>query len=949
MQLAAPFVKLPFTFDVAQLTAEISALGEDIWRAHPEGHPGNSAAALLSPHGDPDSDGVAGPMLCTPALASMPYVQQVLAAFDAPMGRARLMRIEGLGHAKRHVDTNYYWFDRMRVHIPIVTHQNVEFICGDESVHMAAGESWIFDTWRLHDVINHVDQPRIHLVADTVGSPSLWRAINNSLGGTGHTPAFVPFRRGGYTPLRVEQFNAPVVMSPGDQASILARLRPDIDAGAPSLVAADRFLQAWRGLWAQYGPNPVEDYEQAIKEFEAELDDHPNESMMANNTDVAFAFRQLLIAPALQKPTERPAARPRPTADPRFAAPVIIISPPRAGSTLLFETLAEAPEVFTIGGESHALIEQIDALNPENKSWASNRLTAEDATVDVAKRLRDAFFGSLRDRNGNPIAPNSQHVRFLEKTPKNALRIPFLRNIFPDARFVYLTRDPRHEIASMIDAWQSGKFVTYPNLPAWTGLPWSLLLVPGWKQLIGRPIAEIAAHQWAITTNAILDDLARLPATQWAIASYEQLVAEPDQEIDRLRTFTGLQVERNPDAPLPLSRYTLTPPDPDKWRFHEAEIEKALPSVGTVIERLNAVIEAHSASPTIPFVAPEPRTEVADDSFSSAHTASFAALLAQAGASIAVTTYQSGRLILLRPDGDVVNTHFRVLQRPMGLATGPDGRLAIGTHSEVWEYRDQPAVAAKLEPAGSHDACYIVRNRHTTGDISIHEMGYVGNDLWFVNTRFSCLATLGPDHSFIPRWSPAFITAIVPEDRCHLNGMAMVDGVPRFVTVLGITDTAGGWRANKADGGCIIDVSNNAVVTTGLSMPHSPRVYRGKLWVLQSGNGTLCTVDEATGETTTVGSVPGFARGLAFIDRYAIIGLSQVRESVFAGLPLTKSTEPRHCGVWVLDIETGETVAFLRFQGIVQEVFDVQVFNGLRRPDVAEPVGDVTANSFVLP
>jgi uncharacterized protein (TIGR03032 family) len=188
---------------------------------------------------------------------------------------------------------------------------------------------------------------------------------------------------------------------------------------------------------------------------------------------------------------------------------------------------------------------------------------------------------------------------------------------------------------------------------------------------------------------------------------------------------------------------------------------------------------------------------------------------------------------------------------------------------------------------------------------------------------------------------------LAPEDRCHLNGLAMVDGVPKYVTALARTDTAHGWREHKGTSGVIVDVTNDEVVSDGMAMPHSPRWHDGQLWVLESGRGALMRVDVSTGQRTEVARVPGFARGLAFIGRYALIGLSQVRESVFAGLPVTESASERNCGAWIVDIETGHIVGQLKFDGVVQEIFDVKVLHGFTDPIVTSP-GQLTNSAFSL-
>jgi uncharacterized protein (TIGR03032 family) len=349
-----------------------------------------------------------------------------------------------------------------------------------------------------------------------------------------------------------------------------------------------------------------------------------------------------------------------------------------------------------------------------------------------------------------------------------------------------------------------------------------------------------------------------------------------------------------------------------------------------------------------PAAAPPP-----EPSFSSSHTTTFPILLRELGISLAVSTYQAGKLILVRAQGAELNTHFRNFFSPMGVVYQKDtGRLAIGAKHEVWEFRNQPDVAPNLEPKGECDAAFMPRTTHHSGDIRIHEIGYVGTELWAVNTRFSCLCTFDGENSFVPRWRPPFVSALSPEDRCHLNGMTIIDGRVKYVTCLGATDTPGGWRDNKRDGGMLLDVESGEPLIRGLSMPHSPRLYAGRFWILESGHGTLSTADLNTGKTEIVTKLPGFTRGLDFYGPFAFIGLSQVRETaVFSGIPLVEelAEDKRTCGVYVVDIRNGSTVAFLRFEGIVQEIFSVTVLPGIRFPDLINEAGETLDSSFVLP
>ena len=368
---------------------------------------------------------------------------------------------------------------------------------------------------------------------------------------------------------------------------------------------------------------------------------------------------------------------------------------------------------------------------------------------------------------------------------------------------------------------------------------------------------------------------------------------------------------------------------------------------------------------------PAPKTSpAADTPLAGIHTVSFANLLEQLQISIAVTTYQAGKLVILRPQrrhgNPVVDTHFQAFRRPMGFAWEP-GRFALGTVCEIREFHDlpdPPPRSGEPFPPDRNDAWYLPRLVHTTGDIQVHEMLWVPattsadssgallpSELWFVNTRFSCLATRDEQFSFVPRWKPPFITELTAEDRCHLNGMCLRDGAPRYVTALGASDTLSGWRANKHAGGIVIDVLTGETIARGLSMPHSPRWHDGKLWLLESGNGGLGVVDLQTGKYTQRCRLPGFTRGLDFAGPFALVGLSKVRDAAnFSGINIAGMPEPeRYCGIWAVDTRTDQIVGFMKFTNAVQEIFAVQVLSGLCRPGVfSEDVTRIAA-TFRIP
>jgi uncharacterized protein (TIGR03032 family) len=320
--------------------------------------------------------------------------------------------------------------------------------------------------------------------------------------------------------------------------------------------------------------------------------------------------------------------------------------------------------------------------------------------------------------------------------------------------------------------------------------------------------------------------------------------------------------------------------------------------------------------------------------------------------SLLVTTYQANKLLVMREQQGGLSILVRSFERPMGLAAD-SRRIALGTRDSIWHFRNAPDIAPQVEPAGTHDACFIPRSSQVTGDVGIHEVCWGGekaDELWLVNTRFSCLCTLHPDYSFVPRWRPPFITALAPQDRCHLNGLAMVEGTPRYVTALGQTDTGGGWRANKARGGCLMSVPDGRIIRHDLCMPHSPRWYGGKLWVLESGTGKLLHVDPESGESHAVVELSGFARGLAFCGPYAFVGLSKIRAtSAMDGVPLAQRRSELKSGMAVVDLRTNRVIAAVDFETAVEEVFDVQILAGQHFPEVLGFQQETVMHTFVVP
>lgn len=313
----------------------------------------------------------------------------------------------------------------------------------------------------------------------------------------------------------------------------------------------------------------------------------------------------------------------------------------------------------------------------------------------------------------------------------------------------------------------------------------------------------------------------------------------------------------------------------------------------------------------------------------------FPAWLAERRLSLALSAYQSGKLVLigLKDDGQLA-VFERDFSRCMGL-WADDQRLWLATAFQVW--RLDNVLAPGATDAG-HDRLFVPRVGHTTGEIDVHDLAPDAHGRpVFVSSLFSCLGTLSETRSFQPLWRPPFVSRIAAEDRCHLNGLAMADGAPCYVSACGQGDAADAWRERRADGGCVIDVRSGEIVAAGLSMPHSPRLHEGRLWLLNSGTGELGWLDPRAGRFEPVAFCPGYARGLALVGRDAVVGLSRARlDGSFAGLPLEAALARRgveaRCGLQVVDLDSGEARHWLRIEGPVEEIYDVAILPRVRRP-----------------
>lgn len=610
MRIPSPFIRLPLTFDHARLAAEISQFGEEEWRAHPMGFEGNSSLILVSRNGEENED-FTGPMKPTSRLQKTPYIRQIIANFNTVVGRSRLMRLAPGASVTVHTDSHYFWRHHLRIHIPIITDPDVSFYCDTEEVHMAAGESWTFNNWLEHSVENRSDKTRIHLVIDTVGSADLWRMIE----GRDNSQRQVDFLADDNPEIRFEGFHGLPVMPPTELRTDLEQLIQDVAENDASDSHQKDYLESrtadfnhdWHSQWAVHGTTigGLNGFKTLLKSYRADIEQVSDQLLLGSN-DLSFTeavSSTLDAALAVQNFSESDAAGVTSgslsTPRVRFDRPIFIIAAPRSGSTLLFETLTLNRELWSLGDESHKHFESIPSLRPTEQNL-TNRLTAEMATHDVIETLTKSFVADLRNTDGQlfaqlPALARPNEVRFLEKTPKNSLRIPFIVKAFPDALFIFLFRDAKQNISSLLDSWRSGGYVTYPRLPGWpANQPWSHLLIPGWQDLVNKSLAETVAQQWLVTNQTILDDLHEVPDRHWCAIEYNSLLANTVSELQRLCHFSqiifGPRMHEVASKPLKLSKYTLTAPQPDKWKKNAAELEPVIPSTEQLMATLRGLV-----------------------------------------------------------------------------------------------------------------------------------------------------------------------------------------------------------------------------------------------------------------------------------------------------------------------------------------------------------------------
>ena len=337
--------------------------------------------------------------------------------------------------------------------------------------------------------------------------------------------------------------------------------------------------------------------------------------------------------------------------------------------------------------------------------------------------------------------------------------------------------------------------------------------------------------------------------------------------------------------------------------------------------------------------------------FSSTFSPQIPELLLQLNCSIVITTYQAGKVVTIspNPDKERLITLPRTFEKPMGIALA-DNRLAIATKNELIVLENNKDLATHYpNKKNTYDSLYSPRVTYHTGNVDMHDIAFGKQGMLAVNTSFSCLCLVNGVHNFQPIWKPTFITDLVSEDRCHLNGLVVENGEAKYVTALGTSDTAKGWRDSITDGGVLIDIDTNEFILQELAMPHSPTMYKNELYMLLSATGELIKVDIENRTYTVVKQMNGFCRGLSIYNDYAFIGMSKLRKnsSTFAKLPFADTAD--QCGVKIVHLPTGGLVGEIMYQTSVDEIYEVAILPNTIRPNILNTINPIHKYSLAIP
>jgi uncharacterized protein (TIGR03032 family) len=336
--------------------------------------------------------------------------------------------------------------------------------------------------------------------------------------------------------------------------------------------------------------------------------------------------------------------------------------------------------------------------------------------------------------------------------------------------------------------------------------------------------------------------------------------------------------------------------------------------------------------------------------FSCTHSPNLPELLIRLNCSLAISTYQAGKVIFISAKNPQQLIQLpRSFKKPMGIGLAQN-RIAIATRDEVVILSNVPGMAHTYPKSPStYDALFMPRAVYFTGELDIHDLHWTAEGLLAVNTRFSCLSIINEEHSFTPVWKPDFIKSLEPDDHCHLNGLALQNDKPKYATALGMTDTPGGWRGTKLNGGILMDTETQEIILHSLPMPHSPRLFGGNLLALLSATGELIHVDIKASKYTVIQKFNGFVRGMDRVGDYLFIGVSKLRTTskAFGDLPIASKSV--FCGVAVVHLPSGRLEGHIKYENSVEEIFEVRVLKGTKRPGIINHYKNEQAALITMP
>ncbi len=563
-------------FDQVQLDALLQPFTEQDWQEEQ----GIASLILISAGGTLNYDfALAGQMAQTLLLQRSLQLQALLTALQRPLSRCRLIRLPTGEHHLQ--EPSFHRFIRRLIYIPLVHFPETLLYLEEQPVVLCTNTPYFLTGAQAHKIVNPQSEACVYLQIET-----LFAACEKD------PPLLEPHQFEVLTPEQFKQLFG-LINCALAKSALAAEKIVLVQQSSTALI------EAWEHIYNRFGKNWAGElsYQDVLLDFSALM--NGKHAYLDAPAQQAAAVIETMLRTANCPQAKRHFSRyffaarhPLPEAAqcPHFTKPIFIVSTPRAGSTLLFETLAQFPNLWTIGEESHELIEDIPQLHPAAQDFNSNRLTEVHASADVVEELKRRFVRQLRNREGVSYVASAREalpdsVRFLEKTPKNALRIPFLKAAFPDALFVYLYREPAENISSLLEGWRSLRFIAYRNLPGWQHRQWSFFLPSGWQNLHSASLAAIAAYQWQQCNDTIVNDLRNIPDSDWCRVSYADLVAQPQQTLMHIAHFAELDKDNDNDInalltkTLPVSRLTLSNPAANKWRKYAAELHAVLPEL----------------------------------------------------------------------------------------------------------------------------------------------------------------------------------------------------------------------------------------------------------------------------------------------------------------------------------------------------------------------------------